>query len=276
MGLTPYIKSPVTIIDPDHLLDYFDPNDPCLNAGTKLIVDLDRVTSFPAQADPPNGAILYNLKSNPNAIVVKTGLNIVFDEKGFRFNATSGNYIRVGAVGDYRLSEEGHPDFAYDIWYKRESATTYGSYPILFGRTQTWANYDYTKYEFMIQLGSDGNGLNFAVSDGTSGKTIVFVGTELSDYQALLGQTVHIGMAMEGGSLKAFVNGVLVKTVSGFAGTYSTYNTQPIRIGEGAALGNINGVVKRFTMHNLGYGLTAVQIFAKEYELNSVRMTADD
>lgn len=275
MALTPYIQAPFEVDDPDNLLEYFDPKDPCLNAGTKLILDFDRVSCFPSQADPANGAVLTNLKTNPNATVVKTATNIVFDEKGFRFNGTTGNFIQVGAATDYRLSEEGNPDFANGVWYKRESTDTYGSFPILFGRTNSYA-YDPANFEFQISLGATGQGLSMHVSNGTVSVGYDFGGAALTAYQAFLNQTCHIGLAVEGGVVKAFLNGVLVGSTAGFTKPYSTYYAQPIRIGQGFSGSTINGVVKRTVMHDLGYGMAAAQIFAKEYELNSVRMTADD
>ena len=275
MDTSPYIPTPIPVVDPLNELPVFNLTDRWVDGDVLWLIDVDRRKSYPLQDDPNNGTTLGNLAgAGAVATVVKSDNDITFRNKGLAFNGDAGNYIKIGATNAaFLLNAMGNPDVLYTVWFRREDNNAYGSYPVIMGRTRG-LSYDAPTQEFTLNLGADGKSLLVSFSNGTEVVSVFLApGAPVNEFLALVGTSVQVCFGVEGGFVLLFVNGVLKATSStAFTKPYNNYNTVPIQIGEGySGSSGFKGVFHRAGMSKLTGAKTAAQKAIEDFNTNYAR-----
>jgi hypothetical protein len=268
MAFGQYIKSPFVLTNGYTIKT----DDSSLNPNSVFLYDAGYTRSWAKQTDPSNNDVIKNMVvGGPDSKVVKGAGNMTFEDGGFHLYGVEGTHIEVGGGSDFKFTTMGNPDIMVWAWYKRLTDTSYGGYPAIIGRgAKTTAERD-----FHINLGSDGRSVIAAFADTSGVPTQVALanGQPVNDYRALYGQTVQIGMAMEGGKIKLFINGVLFGTQPDtFAKPYNNLTNFPIRIGAGIGGTELQGIVKRWGMTKISGAYTAQAIISRDYADNHERL----
>lgn len=270
--ISQFLKTSIEVTDP--ILPYFYENDSLLNEGFLVLVDPDRLKCWPSQANAVNNDVVKNLVPGGIDSTVVAPVSATFERKGFNFQArTNTNYMRIATAEELDVAAMGSPDMAFIVWLTRDADYATDSYQLLMGAgtsSSVAAN-----FFFYIRLQTNGQSVQFGVSNGTLIKSINLSTAQAAAFNgALLGTTVQLVCAIEGGKLKIFMNGAQdAVPVDAPAKPYSVPSGGIWRMHSGFSAPSFKGVIKRYGIAKLGFGVTAEQIATEDWNINNQRQS---
>lgn len=260
-----YIKAPANFIGSS--APYFNPNDAWIDDYTEFLFDARRSACWPSQAAPVHNDIVNNLVTGKaNMICRVSGGGMLFREGGFDLTGVATNDILTLNTTDFQLYSLGNPDFVSFVWVKRETGFSTTNYQNIIGRGSNTAA---GNSEYQIAMGIGGV---VTVTSASNGSVVTYANSASSGViSALLNTTIQLAVAVEGGRVKNYLNGVLIATSSvDFVKPFNNLTGQALRLGSGVGGPQFKGIIKRWGMTRLGNGKTAAERVAEDWEANHV------